>query len=83
MCNLNAKAISEQSDVCPFSKTKTYNDTCVEVVLMCDHPKYRSPMLADALQNLGKRFIPNYECQFVRELSYLQCPLYDLYFKEV
>lgn len=61
---------------CPFSKVELREDSVVERICRCQHPDYPSHKLAEGLQRLGKTLVPNYECQYVRELTYEDCPLF-------
>lgn len=74
-----ALTIFSVSTNCPFSgvKIQEVNDSC-EYILVCKHSGYSSGILAEALGAFHKSFIPNWECQFVRDLNYTQCPLFNL-----
>ena len=73
MCN---KTSDKRVMKCPYSEVKINEDVLREYTLTCKHPNYRSSTLYEGLKRFGKDFVPNYECQFVRELNYEDCPLY-------
>ncbi len=72
-------SIFSNSTRCPYSCVKVQEDKyACKRILVCQHPNYLVGNLSDTLNRFGKYFIPNRECQFVRDLDYTQCPLFNL-----